>query len=167
MMRRLRIAFSALLFAALGAVAGRMAADLRRSTAAGGTPTIDPSGLELRPQDIVPGIVAAMRVGDRPWSFLRIPPWVAAFAVSFTVAAFLREIGELTGVGGRGSAQSPAESPTEVLPETVETAAEPAPPWTASQSPPTPSEGAAAPENGTARHPFEARSGDGPALFID
>lgn len=163
MMRRLRVAFAALLAAALGAVAGRMAADLRRSAAAGEALAIDPGGFELRPQDIVPGIVAAMRVGDRPWSFLHIPPWMAAFFVSFTVAAFMREIGELTGTGARDSAQSPTEtppetptetptetqieSPAEVLPETGETAAEPPPPWTASQSAPTPPERDPAPEN--------------------
>lgn len=155
MMRRLRVAFAALLSAALGAVAGRMAADLRRSAAAGEALAIDPGGFELRPQDIVPGIVAAMRVGDRPWSFLHIPPWMAAFFVSFTVAAFMRGIGELTGTGARDSAQSPTEtqtetppeSPTEVLPETGEAAAEPPPPWTASQSPPTPPERDPAPEN--------------------
>ena len=155
MMRRLRVAFAALLSAALGAVAGRMAADLRRSAAAGEALAIDPGGFELRPQDIVPGIVAAMRVGDRPWSFLHIPPWMAAFFVSFTVAAFMREIGELTGTGARDSAQSPTETPTEsplespaeVLPESGEAAAEPPPPWTASQSAPTSPERDPAPEN--------------------
>jgi hypothetical protein len=175
MMRRLRVALAALLFAALGAVAGRVAADLRRRAAAGEALAIDPRGLALRPQDIAPGIVAAMRVGDRPWSFLHIPPWMAAFFVSFTVAAFVREIGELTGAGGRDSAQSPTETQTETSPETPagtppetgEAAAEPAPPWTASQSPPTSPGGAAAPENGTSRHVSEARSGDGPALSVD
>lgn len=151
MMRRLRVAFAALLAAALGAGAGRMAADLRRSAAAGEALAIDPGGFELRPQDIVPGIVAAMRVGDRPWSFLHIPPWMAAFFVSFTVAAFMREIGELTGAGARDSAQSPTETPpetpAEVLPESGEAASEPPPPWTASQSPPTPPERDPAPGN--------------------
>ena len=30
--------------------------------------------------------VAALRVGDRPWSYLHIPPWLAAFVVNFAVA---------------------------------------------------------------------------------
>ncbi|RJQ13147.1 MAG: hypothetical protein C4558_00460 [Dehalococcoidia bacterium] len=42
----------------------------------------------MRPQDLVPGIVAALRVNDAPWSWLHIPSPLAAFGVNLGVAAF-------------------------------------------------------------------------------
>lgn len=114
MLDRLRQFAIAVIFGVLGAIAGRLAADFRRQQAAGEQPS-PPSldGINLKPQDVVPGIVAAMRVTNRPWSWLHIPPWFAAFAVNFGVVAFARELrsfesmgrdalGGLTGEAGEG-----------------------------------------------------------------
>ncbi len=95
MVHRLRVLLVALLFAAAGAVAGRLVGEMRRKQAAGLDPRIDLDDVDLRPRDVVPGLVAALRVTDRPWSFLHIPPWAAAFSVNFAVAAFGRELGPL------------------------------------------------------------------------
>ena len=100
MIRRLRLLVSAVLFAVLGAAAGRLAADFRRQRAAGEQPHIDLDRVELRPRDVVPGIVAAMRVSGRPWSWLHIPPWLAAFTVNFCIAAWGRELGPLGRAAG-------------------------------------------------------------------
>ena len=88
----LRAVLMTVLFALLGAAAGRLAAELRRREREGDPPAVDLRAVLPRSQDIVPGLVAALRVRDRPWSFLRIPPWGAAFAVSFVVAAIGREL---------------------------------------------------------------------------
>jgi hypothetical protein len=45
----------------------------------------------------MPGLVAALRVHDRPWSFLHIPSWLAAFTVNFAFTALGRELGPLFG----------------------------------------------------------------------
>ncbi len=95
MIRRLRTLLFALLFAVLGAVAGRVASDIRRQQAAGEEPQLNLDGINLRPRDIAPGVVAAMRVSSRPWSLLHIPPWMAAFSINFAIAAFARELGPL------------------------------------------------------------------------
>ena len=100
MIRRLRLLVSAVLFAVLGAAAGRLAADFRRQRAAGEEPRLNPDRVELRPRDVVPGIVAAMRVSGRPWSWLHIPPWLAAFAVNFGIAAYARELAPLGRAAG-------------------------------------------------------------------
>ena len=100
MMRRLKILISAVMFAALGAAAGRIAGELRRQQEAGEEPHLDLDRINVRPRDIVPGVVAAMRVADRPWSFLRIPPWMAAFCMNFAIAAFARELEPLRRVAG-------------------------------------------------------------------
>jgi len=89
MLRRLRSALLVLAAAALGAVAGRVALEARRRQEAG----LDPLGLDvrrvtLRPQDLMPGIVAAFRMKDPPWSWLHIPAPLAAFGVNLGVAAF-------------------------------------------------------------------------------
>ena len=100
MMRRLRQFVIAVIFGALGAVAGRLAADFRRQQAAGeppSPPNLD--GINVKPQDIVPGIVAAMRMTSRPWSWLHIPPWFAAFAVNFGILAFADELQSIRGMG--------------------------------------------------------------------
>ena len=87
MLRRLRAVVMVALFALVGAVAGRFAADLRRQTEAGEEPHIDLDAIIVRPRDVVPGLVAAMRVRDRPWSYLHIPSWLAALCVNFGLAA--------------------------------------------------------------------------------
>ncbi len=98
MLRRLRQLIVAVTFGVLGAAAGRAFADLRRQQQAGEQPTIASLSLDrisVRPQDVAPGIVAAMRVTSRPWSWLHIPPWLAAFAINFGLVAFARELGSL------------------------------------------------------------------------
>lgn len=98
MLRRLRNLIFVIVFAALGAVAGRVAAEARGRQRAGQEPAgIDLAAITLRPRDVVPGIAVAMRVGRRPWSFLHIPPWIAAFATNFGVAMYRREIETFTG----------------------------------------------------------------------
>ncbi len=120
MLRRIRTVITALVFAVLGALVGRAVADLRGSAEVGEEPRRDagqlnvarlaaavgtrlpldnlPLGdLDLRPRDIVPGVVAGMRMDDRPWSYLHVPPWFAAFGVSFAMTVFAREIAQLTG----------------------------------------------------------------------
>ena len=98
----LRTVLLTLIFALLGAAAGRAFAEQRRRVEAGEPDLLDegPAACldvamtQPKPQEIVPGLVAALRVRDRPWSFLGIPPWAAAFAVNFVVAAMGRSLGE-------------------------------------------------------------------------
>src|SRR5690606_28888657 len=72
----------------LGAVLGRLALDARKRMEAGESPTaIDPSTITLRVQDVVPGLVAAFRVKDAPWSWFHVPSWLAAFTVNLGVGA--------------------------------------------------------------------------------
>ena len=98
MLRGLRNLILVIVFAALGAVAGRVAAEARSRQRAGQQPAdIDLAAITLRPRDVVPGIAVAMRVGRRPWSFLHVPPWIAAFATNFGVAMYGSEIEAFTG----------------------------------------------------------------------
>ncbi len=88
MVRRLRSLLFILLAAGLGAVLGRLALDARKRMEAGESPAaIDPSKITLRVQDVVPGLVAAFRVKDAPWSWFHIPSWLAAFTVNLGVGA--------------------------------------------------------------------------------
>jgi hypothetical protein len=92
MLRRLRVVLIAVGFAALGAMAGRVAAELRRRHELGEPLEVTPEVVTPRPQEIVPGLVAALRVHDRPWSYLHIPSWLAAFWVNFAFSALGREL---------------------------------------------------------------------------
>ena len=109
---RLRAALAAALCALLGAAAGRAVAARRR---AGGADGIAIPGAALRPpgaHELAPGLVAAMRAGRWPWSFLRVPPWAAAFAVNFLVAAFARELRPIAlAIGRAGRAAGFGEPP--------------------------------------------------------
>ena len=139
MLRRIRTVITALVFAVLGALVGRAVADLRGSAEVGEEPRRDagqlnvarlaaavgtrlpldnlPLGdLDLRPRDIVPGVVAGMRMDDRPWSYLHVPPWFAAFGVSFAMTVFPREIAQLTGADQGDDDQPPAPVAPAVLP---------------------------------------------------
>lgn len=101
MFRRLSQLIVAVAFGVLGAAAGRAFVDLRKQQAEGEQPTMPSFSLDrinVRPQDVAPGVVAAMRVTSRPWSWLHIPPWLAAFAVNFGLVAFARELGSLRGM---------------------------------------------------------------------
>lgn len=109
MLGRLRTAFFVLIGAALGAVLGRVILDARRRQEAGLDPMdIDIRHVTVRPQDLVPGIVAALRVNDAPWSWLHIPSPLAAFGVNLGVAAFggdlaaLRQSVERAATGAMG-----------------------------------------------------------------
>lgn len=109
MFSRLRTALFVLIGAALGAVLGRVVLEARRRQEAGLDPMdIDIRRVTLRPQDVVPGIVAALRVNDAPWSWLHIPSPLAAFGVNLGVASFggdlssLREAVERATTGALG-----------------------------------------------------------------
>lgn len=96
MLGRLRTVFLVMIGALTGAVIGRIVLEARRRREAG----LDPLGVDvrrvtLRPQDMVPGIVAAFRVEDAPWSWLHIPSPLAAFGVNLGVAAFGGDLASL------------------------------------------------------------------------
>jgi hypothetical protein len=86
-MGRIRFLLFIAVAAIAGAVAGRIAAEVRRQQEAGEPIDISLSDVKIRAQDVVPGLVAAARVRDTPWSWLRIPSWLAAFGVNFGVGA--------------------------------------------------------------------------------
>lgn len=98
MFRRLSQFIVAVTFGVLGAAAGRAFVDLRKQQQAGeepALPTLSLDRINVRPQDVAPGVLAAMRVTSRPWSWLHIPPWLAAFAINFGLVAFARELNSL------------------------------------------------------------------------
>src|SRR5207245_983745 len=100
----------ALVGAALGAAAGRLVARWRADSEAGLDPQLDMAAAQPRPRALVPGLVAALRVTDRPWSYLHSPAWLAAFGVNFAVAALARELGPLLrALGVRGMAEDEVE----------------------------------------------------------
>jgi hypothetical protein len=110
-MRFVRTVLAALVFSALGAAAGRFVAQWRREQAAGLAPQVDLASAQPRPRDLVPGLIAALRVRDRPWSYLHVPSWLAAFTVNFAVAALARELGPLLralGIHGEDAEAEPA-----------------------------------------------------------
>ena len=77
-MRRVRSLLFVLLAAALGAVLGRIALEARQKMDAGEAPTsVDLRRVTIRVQDEIPGLVAAFRVNDTPWSWFHIPSWLA------------------------------------------------------------------------------------------
>lgn len=109
MLGRLRTAIMVLIAAVAGAVLGRIVLEARRRQEAGLDPMdLDVKQITLRPQDLVPGIVAALRVNDAPWSWLHIPSPLAAFGVNLGVASFggdlssLREAVERATTGALG-----------------------------------------------------------------
>ncbi len=84
MFRSLRKLILIAVAAAAGAVIGRWVAEARaRSDDGEDTLAIDLRDVNIRPQDFVPGMVAAFRVGEPPWSWLHIPAWAAAFGMNF------------------------------------------------------------------------------------
>lgn len=87
MMGRIRFLLFIAIAAIVGAVAGRVAAEVRRQQEAGEPIDISLNDVKVRIQDLVPGLVAAARVRDTPWSWLHIPSWMAAFGVNFGVGA--------------------------------------------------------------------------------
>lgn len=101
-MRFIRTVLGALIAAALGAVLGRLVAGLRREAQGDEAMAFDAASLAPSPQEFVPGLVAALRVQDAPWSALHVPPWLAAFAVNFALAAVGRELGPVLRTFGFG-----------------------------------------------------------------
>lgn len=122
----------ALVAAVLGAVLGKAAANMQRQREAGEAVHLDLDALSVRPKDVMPGIVAALRVRDRPWSFLHVPSWVAAFVVNFGFAALSRQLGPLLGAL-RGDAMDDDEMDTYPYPNVEATRA-----WTSAPTPPAP-----------------------------
>lgn len=109
MFRRLRSLAFILVGAVLGAALGRIALQARQNIERGEPATaVDLGHVTLRLQDVVPGLVAAFRVHDAPWSWFHIPAGLAAFAVNFGVGAVggdvtrLREQAERTAFGLAG-----------------------------------------------------------------
>ncbi len=132
MIRGVRRAILVMVYAVLGAVAGRVAMDLRQRHLQGEPLEVKLNASTLRPQEIVPGLIAAMRVRDRPWSYLHIPGWFAAFAVNFAVSAVGRELQPLADDSPEQS--EPASDPAPE-PRTVVTPAEGAAPAAGSAGP--------------------------------
>jgi hypothetical protein len=137
MFGRLRLIVFVLIAAVAGAVAGRIAAEARRRAEAGEDPAgIDIRSITLRAQDLVPGLVAAVRVRDKPWSWLHIPSWLAAFGVNFGVAAVGGDLSRLRTMAERAAfGMAGIEVPGDDEPEAYEPP--PAQRWGA---PPPPSE---------------------------
>ena len=132
MIRSVRRALMVMVYAVLGAVAGRVAMDLRQRQLRGEPLEVKLDASSLRPQEIVPGIIAAMRVRDRPWSYLHIPGWFAAFAVNFAVSALGREFRSPTddAPGDAAPSSDPADRSRTIL-----ATAEPGPPPASSGEP--------------------------------
>jgi hypothetical protein len=94
-MTRIRSFVLILVGAVLGALAGRAFAQARRQQQAGEPVNVDPASLRVRPPEVVPGIVAGLRMGEAPWSWLHVPGWFAAFTVNFAGAALAGDFGRL------------------------------------------------------------------------
>lgn len=134
------------IFALAGAIAGRLVARVREDADEGQADDALPgavapgavapgavaSSAMVRPQDIVPGLIAALRVSDRPWSYLHLPPWLAAFAVNLLAGAFRRELSPVLVALGFNI---PSPLPV-TLPPPLEPAAAPPPPEPATAPPP-------------------------------
>lgn len=88
MLRRLRSILFVLVAAVLGAVLGRLAFQARERMDAGApVSSLNLAAAQPRVQDIIPGLVAAFRVQDAPWSWFRIPGWLAALVVNLGAGA--------------------------------------------------------------------------------
>ncbi len=107
--------------ALLGAVAGRVAAAAREQAAAGEPLRLEAAQITVRGRDVVPGLVAALRVNDRPWSYLGVPAWLAAFLVNFSLIAASRELEPVIGLLRGGAREVSAGAPRPAV-WTVETA---------------------------------------------
>lgn len=108
-MRRVLSLIFAVGCAVLGAAAGRAILRWREDTAAGLEPTIDLDTLRPTAREVLPGVVAALRVHDAPWSYLHIPSWLAAFAVNAAIGALSKELGPLLRMFGIETPEDDAE----------------------------------------------------------
>lgn len=114
MVGRLRSLVLIALAAGAGAVVGRWVVEARARVEAGEDPLgIDVRDLQVRPQDVIPGIMAGFRVGEPPWSWLHLPGWLVAFGANFLTAAVggdldrLREMAEERVLGALGLEPEP------------------------------------------------------------
>lgn len=86
-----------------GAWLGRAALEWRQSSRGAPAPSLaartDLVGA-LRWQRVAPGLLAAVRAGDRPWSYLGVPAWLAALGVNFALGAFEDELAPLRRMAG-------------------------------------------------------------------
>jgi hypothetical protein len=130
MFRKLLAIAAAVMAAVLGLLAGRMVAQWRAQSAAGASLHIEPPSRRVRARDLMPGLMAALRTRDRPWSYLHVPPWLAAFAVNFAFAALQGEMKPfMRSLGLRVEPDDDFERPTTGAPAEVWTReAPPAPP---------------------------------------
>ena len=142
MMGRIRFLLFIAIAAIVGAVAGRVAAEVRRQQEAGEPIDISLNDVKVQIQDLVPGLVAAARVRDTPWSWLHIPSWMAAFGVNFGVGAVggdlsrIREMAERAAFGFAGI-EIPRDEPAEVIYAVVDDEPPTAPPAPAAPTPPS------------------------------
>jgi hypothetical protein len=97
-MKLARAVATAAACALLGALAGRIAAAAREQAAAGEPLRLQPAQVTVHGRDLVPGMIAALRVNDRPWSYLGVPAWLAAFVVNFSLIALSRELEPVIGL---------------------------------------------------------------------
>lgn len=140
-MGRIRFLLFIAVAAIVGAIAGRVAAEVRRQKEAGEPISVSLETVKIRVQDVVPGLVAAARVRDTPWSWLHIPSWMAAFGVNFGVAAVggdlsrIREMAERAAFGFAGI-ELPGDD--EPVSEMIYAVADDAPPSTTAYTAPTP-----------------------------
>ncbi len=140
-MRRIRFLLFIAVAAIVGAVAGRVAAEVRRQQEAGEPISVSLDDVKIRIQDVVPGLVAAARVRDTPWSWMHIPSWMAAFGVNFGVAAVggdlsrIREMAERAAFGFAGI-ELPGED--EPVSEVIYAVTDDAPPSTTAYTSATP-----------------------------
>lgn len=94
-MRRVLSLLFALTCAVAGAAAGRAIIRWREDTAAGREPSLDLEELQPAVREVIPGLVAALRVHDQPWSYLHIPSWLAAFVVNAALGGLSKELAPL------------------------------------------------------------------------
>ncbi len=148
MMRRIRSLLFIAIAAAIGAIAGRVAAEVRRQQESGEPVEIKLEHILPRAQDLVPGLVAAARVRDTPWSWLHIPSWMAAFGTNFAVGAVggdlstLREMAERAAFSFAGielpdddeDDDEPLDVPSAFTPHEVVRDVPPTPPYAAPPS---------------------------------
>lgn len=143
MFRRPRSLILIVLAAGIGALAGRWVAEARGRLATGDDPLeIDLHDLHVRPQDVVPGVMAGFRVGEPPWSWFHVPGWLVAFGMNFVAAAAggdldrLRQMAEERALQALGLEPEPQMNVQDVPPPT--TTAPPAEPHAAGPQPTEP-----------------------------
>ena len=144
MFRRSRNLILVVIAACAGALIGRWVAEARARLDRGEDPlALDLNDLQVRPQDIIPGVVAAFRVGEPPWSWFRLPGWLAAFGTNFVTSAIggdldrLRKMAEERAFSALGL-DPDVEIEVEDVPPAPMSASDPVPATEAPVTPPPP-----------------------------